>query len=71
MNKLLFVTSSGPPKLDLGNAVIIAVRIYARPKLGKMNFVYLEVAAIVVANEYRRPLGHYNGAARGNKFVCN
>lgn len=71
---LLFVgliTSAEPLKLELSNAVITAVRIYASAILGDMNFVYPEVASIVVANEHGRRIAVYNSAARGRKFVCS
>lgn len=55
-DQLPFVTSVGPQKLELGNAVIISARIQAGAKLGNMNFLYPEVASIVVVNEHRPPL---------------
>lgn len=69
--QLPFGTSSKPPKLELRNPVIVAMRIYAETKLCDLNFVYPEVASIVIANEHRRPLAVYNSNARGNKIVCN
>lgn len=44
------MTSPGTQKLELRNAVIIAVRIHARAKFSDMNFVYPKVASIFVAN---------------------
>lgn len=43
--------------------------IYSGAKLGDINFVYLEVASIVVANEHGRPLEVYNAASLGNKNI--
>lgn len=70
-DQLTFLTSAGSSKPELCNAVIVALRIYAGAKFGDLNFVYPEVASIVIANEHRPPLAVYNGNACRNKFVCS
>lgn len=70
-DQLPFVTSVGPLKLELRNAVIVAMRICAGAKLNDPKYVYPEVASIVIANEHRRALKVYNYSARGDKFICS
>lgn len=43
-NQLPYMMSAGPPKLKLGNVVIIAAQIHAGSKLYGANFFYPKVA---------------------------
>lgn len=70
-DQLPFVMSTGPPKLELHNAVIVAMRINVGTKLSDPYYVYPEATLIVIANPHGRPLAVYNGYLRGNKFVCS
>lgn len=49
-DQLPYVMSAGPLKLELRNSVIMAMRIHSGVKLGDSNYVYPEVASIVIAN---------------------
>lgn len=47
------------------------MRVNAGAKFEDLSYLYLEVAAIVIANQHRRRLLVYNGFSRGNKATCS
>lgn len=68
LDQLLFVNAAGAIKLKLANAGIVSARIAAEAILGDLQYLHLELVRIVIANEHKRVLADYIGAARGNKF---